>query len=220
MEPGVASHPGAGTPEFGSSLRPPCPSEGACISGSGLPSPVVPSSMSMNQRVSLYCWESALSPVSIVNERRAPVTSEVVLRAWLIIASTSCVLSDSWGRYAADSGLRPGTRWVVSTASTRPGDSSSTVWKSDSCRKFRIDALFGRCGADPDAPALQLSCEPPGGVAARSMYGSPLVNSSRLSPLQSRIVRWTVVVGAACAGTALQSAIAARAASHRPPRCI
>src|SRR4051794_7132203 len=173
--------------------------------------------MSMNQRVSLYCCESALSPVTIVRASRAPVTGDVVLRAWPIIASTTCVESDSCGRYAADTGLRPGTRWVVSTDSTRPGDSSSTVWKSESCRKFRIDAFCGRGGTEPDPSALHESCEPLE-EPARSMYGSPFVNSSRLSPLQSRIVRCTVVVGTACAGAAARSAIAPTVVSQRPPQ--
>jgi hypothetical protein len=54
--------------------------------------------MSMNQRVSLCCWESALSPVRIVRSSRSPVIGEVVLRAWRTIASVVCVVSDSCGR--------------------------------------------------------------------------------------------------------------------------
>ena len=52
----------------------------------------------MNQRVSLYCWESALSPVRIARSRVAPVIGEVVFRAWRTIASVIWVVIDSWGR--------------------------------------------------------------------------------------------------------------------------
>ncbi len=86
----------------------------------------------MNQRVSLYCCESALSPVSTVSAARLPVTGETAFRTRRTIASLTCVVSASWGRCAAENGLAPGTRCVVSSGSTRPGDSSSTIWKSES----------------------------------------------------------------------------------------
>jgi hypothetical protein len=54
--------------------------------------------MSMNQRVSLYCWESALSPVRIVSCALRPVTGDTALRAWRTMASVTCVESDSCGR--------------------------------------------------------------------------------------------------------------------------
>jgi hypothetical protein len=81
----VASHASVGTPEFGSTFG-------------TVESPVVPSRMSMNQRVSLYCWESALSPVRIVSSSGAEVTGDRALRAWRTIASVICVVSDSCGR--------------------------------------------------------------------------------------------------------------------------
>ena len=52
----------------------------------------------MNQRVSLCCCESALSPVSSVRSSGAPVTGDVVLRAWRTDASVIWVVSDYCGR--------------------------------------------------------------------------------------------------------------------------
>ncbi len=52
----------------------------------------------MNQRVSLNCWESALSPVRIASSSWALVTGETVLRTALTIASVIWVVSDSCGR--------------------------------------------------------------------------------------------------------------------------
>lgn len=68
------------------------------------------------------------------------------------MASVTWVVSDSWGRWAAENGLAPGTRWVVSTGSTRAGDSSSTIWKSDSWRKFSSSSLLSgrKPGAAPN----------------------------------------------------------------------
>jgi hypothetical protein len=54
--------------------------------------------MSMNQRVSLYCCESALSPVSTVSSSPRPVTGETALRTCRTIASVIWVVSDSCGR--------------------------------------------------------------------------------------------------------------------------
>ncbi len=79
----VANGSGPGIPEFGSIFR---------------LLPTVPSRMSMNQRVSLYCCESALSPVRIVRSSGAEVTGERALRAWRTIASAIWVVSDSCGR--------------------------------------------------------------------------------------------------------------------------
>jgi hypothetical protein len=87
-----ANGSGPGIPEFGSTFR------------SRAASPVVPSRMSMNQRVSLYCWESALSPVRMVRSSGALVTGDTALRAWRTIASVIWVVSDSCGRYAAENG--------------------------------------------------------------------------------------------------------------------
>ncbi len=52
----------------------------------------------MNQRVSLYCWESALSPVRMLSSRSSLVSGERVLRTWRTIASVICVVSASCGR--------------------------------------------------------------------------------------------------------------------------
>jgi hypothetical protein len=107
-----------------------------------------PSSMSMNQRVSLYCCESALSPVSSARSSRSWVSGETELRACRTIASTKCGLSASCGLYAAPNGVNGGC-WVSSTNSTRPGDSSSTTWKSESWRKLRIEPSIGGGSPSP-----------------------------------------------------------------------
>jgi hypothetical protein len=99
--------------------------------------------MSMNQRVSLYCCESALSPVRIARSSSLLVRGERVLRTCRTIASVVWVVSDSCGRYVAENGCRPGIRWVPSRNSTRAGDSSSTIWKSESCRKFGSSPAAG-----------------------------------------------------------------------------
>src|ERR671914_2027525 len=140
-----------------------------------------PSRMSMNQRVSLYCCESALSPVSTVSSARLPVTGDLASRTRRTIASLTCVVRASWGRWAAEKGLAPGTRWVVSIGSTRPGDSSSTIWKSDSWRKLSSEPSRG--GRKP-------------GPAPTTTWGSPGAYSRRLSPSRSWIVRSTVDGGA------------------------
>ena len=91
----------------------------------------------MNQRVSLNCCESALSPVRIVRSSCAPVTGETVFRACRTMASVTCVVSDSCGRYAAETGLSPGADGWCDRPTGRAIPSAN--WKSDSA-EVQIDA--------------------------------------------------------------------------------
>jgi hypothetical protein len=52
----------------------------------------------MNQRVSLYCWESALSPVRVTNVGAAPVIGEVTSARPRTMASVIWVVRASIGR--------------------------------------------------------------------------------------------------------------------------
>jgi hypothetical protein len=143
--------------------------------------------MSMNHRVSLCCWESALSPVRMASSSGSPVTGNRAFRVARTMASVTWVVRDSWGRYAAENGAK-GPRWVVSKNSTLPGDSSSTIWKSESWRKLRIEPSEG--GRNPSGPS-------------RTTWPSPGAYSRRSSLSTSRIVRTSVVVGVAPAGEAI-----------------